>query len=130
MHAKIVLVLSLAALCLAPIAHAESYIGPAQTTNCAGGIHTGSTCVKVPAGATQVTPYVNDAVFGAEAGQIAFVQNTGGTPPTQVFCPGTTFDIPAGTTKVIVTVATPDAAFNTCGLVGAGTTGDLGATFS
>ncbi|MEA3199393.1 MAG: hypothetical protein QOE90_821 [Thermoplasmata archaeon] len=99
-------------------------------TNCAGGLHTSSTCIRIPAGATSITPFVTDAALGAEAGAIQFVTNVGGTPPSVVFCPGDSFAIPAGATKVIVSVATPDAQFNTCGLVAAGVSGDVGATFS
>jgi hypothetical protein len=123
------ILVALAALLTVPVVFAEPYTGFVASTNCAGGVHTGSTCVKIPAGSTTVTPAVTDTAFGAQAGTIAFVLGPG-TPAGTVFCPGDSFAIPAGATRVIVSVTDPATNFQSCGIAGASVSGELSATFS
>ena len=116
------------ALCV-PVPFAEPTPGPLASATAAGGAPTGWTCVKIPAGSTSVTPAVTDSIFGSEGGIIQFV--VGPCQPAGItFCPGDAFSIPAGATKVIVSVTDPATNFQTCGIAGAGTSGTVSATFS
>lgn len=123
------IIVGIALLLAVPLSIAEPYKGPVSSTNCAGGVHTGSTCLRIPAGATSVSPFVTDMVFGSEPGTVQFVTANGNIAVN--FCPGDVLPIPSGATRVTVGVLVSTPADTTlCPGLAFGTTGDVGATFS
>jgi hypothetical protein len=132
MNAKLALSAAFAALLVLPLVAADShgYTGPLATENCAGGLSTGSACFKVPAGATTVAPAITDNVFGQEAGSFAFHLKSGGTLESGFFCPGDSLAIPDGAGTLTVDVTDPASASQTCGTLGAGTTGTISVAWS
>ncbi|HUR70095.1 MAG TPA: hypothetical protein VM370_12695 [Candidatus Thermoplasmatota archaeon] len=129
---KLLALATLSILLAAPVVLADSkdYVGALASTNCAGGVSTGSACFRVPAGATSAAIEIVDAVFGSIQGSYSWVTPVGTTAGV-FFCPGgATVAVPAaGASRLIVSVAAGTPA-DACGGVTAGTTGTITADFA